>query len=239
MIQLQTLPDYESLSRHAADWIAQRVRQHPSAVVALAAGTTPHRTYEMLAERNNREPDIFAKCRFLQLDEWGGLPPGNPATCAHQLRSVLITPLKAADRYVAFDSDPADPIVECNRIADWLSAHGPIDLSILGLGLNGHIGFNEPAENLTPHCHVAQLAPTSLNHAMVRDSTIQPKYGMTLGMADLLQCKEILLLVSGAAKRNALWQLMRAQMTTSFPASFLHLHPRVTLLTDRPANSEA
>jgi galactosamine-6-phosphate isomerase len=239
MIQPHILPDYEALSQHAAGWLVQRLRERPSALVCLAAGSTPARTYELLAERGAAEPALFAQCRLVKLDEWGGLTMDDPATCEQQLRATLVAPLCLADRYAAFNSQPADSAAECARIAAWLDQHGPIDVCVLGLGVNGHVGFNEPAEFLQPHAHVAQLSEASLTHAMLSRSVRRPTYGLTLGMADLLQSRQVLLLVSGAAKRGPLERLLSGRITTEFPASLLQLHPHVTFLCDANARGDA
>ena len=115
---------------------------------------------------------MAANCRWLKLDEWGGLAMDDPATCEHQLQSTLIAPLAATDRYVAFNSRPQDRASECARIAAWLAANGPIDVCVLGLGRNGHLGFNEPDDALTPHAHIAELAESSMTHAMLKQSKI-------------------------------------------------------------------
>ncbi len=235
MNEPRVLSDYESLSRQAAAWLVEQLRERPNALVCLAAGSTPLRTYELLAEHGVAEPADFARCQLLKLDEWGGLAMDDPATCEHQLRTTLVEPLGAADRYMAFESQPKDPAAECGRIADWLEQHGPIDVCVLGLGVNGHLGFNEPAEFLEPHAHVAQLSESSLTHAMLRQSQGRPTFGLTLGMADLLQSREVLLLVSGTTKRGPLERLLTGRISTDFPASLLHLHPRVTLLADTAA----
>ena len=229
MIEPRVLPDHESLSRQAAAWLADQLRERPNALVCLAAGSTPARTYELLAERGAAEPGLFARCRWLKLDEWGGLAMDDPATCEHQLRTTLVAPLGAADRYTAFESQPDDPAAECRRVADWLGQNGPIDLCVLGLGVN------EPADCLEPHAHIAQLAASSLTHAMLQRSQGRPTFGLTLGMADLLQSREVLLLVSGPTKRGPLARLLSGRITTDFPASLLHLHPQVTLLCDAAA----
>jgi galactosamine-6-phosphate isomerase len=239
VIQPQILPDYATLSQYAADWLVARLREQPSALVCLAAGSTPSRAYELLMERGAAEPTLFQRCRFIKLDEWGSLAMDDPATCEHQLRAALVTPLGMSDRYTAFESQPANPVVECARIATWLQQFGPIDACMLGLGLNGHIGFNEPAEFLEPHAHVARLSESSLNHAMLKRSTRQPGYGMTLGMADLMQSRRVLLLASGNAKRRPLEQLLSGRITTAVPASLLQLHPDVTLLCDSEAAGTA
>jgi galactosamine-6-phosphate isomerase len=230
MIEPRIFADYESLSQHAAAWLAERCADRPSALLCLAAGSTPSRTYQLFAER--ARSSAANQLRFIKLDEWGGLPMSSSATCEQQLRRELIEPLGADPRYIAFASSPPDPAAECARIADWLAANGPIDAAILGLGLNGHLGFNEPAAALAPHAHVAELSGASLGHVMIQGSADQPRYGLTLGMADLLQAREVLLLVSGAAKRAPLARLLGGGISTDFPTSLLHLHPRVTLLCD-------
>src|SRR5262249_48201744 len=110
-----------------------------------------------------------------------------------------------------------------------------IDLCVLGLGVNGHIGMNEPAPSLQPEAHVARLAATSLRHSMLKNSRRAPTYGLTLGMAEILSSREILLLVSGANKRQPLRRLMSRELTTEFPASFLWLHPNWILFCDHDA----
>jgi putative deaminase/isomerase len=238
MLKPQVFADHESVSRHAADRIVERLRQEPSALLCLACGSTPMRTYELLAEQGEREPSLFAKCRVIKLDEWGGLPLGDPATCEAQLRSTLISPLRLDDRYVSFESQPQDPESECARVATWLEQNGPIDTCVLGLGVNGHIGFNEPAAFLEPHAHIAQLSQASLEHAMLRQTAHRPTVGLTLGMADLLQSRQVLLLVTRSTKRESLRRVLTGPITTEFPASLLQLHPNAEIICDAAANSE-
>jgi galactosamine-6-phosphate isomerase len=144
----------------------------------------------------------------------------------------LITPLGLADRYIAFDSQPADAQAECERIAAWLQQNGPIDICVLGLGINGHLGFNEPAESLQPHAQVAELTDESRSHKMIARRAERPTYGLTLGMADLMQARQVLLMVTGGGKRDALARLLGGPVSTQFPASMLQLHPHVKLLCD-------
>jgi galactosamine-6-phosphate isomerase len=235
MLQPKAFADHEAVSLFAADWLCEQLRRRPDSLLCLATGSTPTRTYELLAARGAQEPALFAQARVLNLDEWGGLPPGDPGSCDRLLRTTLIEPLGMTDRYVSFASDPADPAAEAARIGKWLAANGPIDVSLLGLGINGHIGFNEPADALQPHAHVADLSDASLSHAMVRSGGARPSYGLTLGMGDLLQSRQILLLVTGATKREPLLQLRRGRITTQLPASLLHLHASALLLYDEAA----
>ena len=125
------------------------------------------------------------------------------------------------------------------RVATWLAKNGPIDFGVVGLGLNGHLGFNEPAEFLEPHAHVAKLSEASLSHAMIGQCGIRPTGGSTLGVDDLMQSRQILLLVTGSTKRDILRQILSGRITTAVPASLLHLHPNAQLLVDTAAYPEA
>jgi galactosamine-6-phosphate isomerase len=227
--------DHEAASQRAAEFVIARLREKPTSLLCLAAGSTPTRTYELLAREGAKEPTLFKDCRIIQLDEWGGLPRGNPATCDVQLRTTFVSPLNLNDRYIAFESNPLDPEAECARIANWLDQNGPIDISVLGLGINGHLGFTEPAEYLQPFAHVAKLSQASLTHSMLNKSSVRPAYGLTLGMADLIQSRHILLLVTGPKKRDPLQRLLSGRISTEFPASMLQLHPNVMLVCDHAA----
>ena len=125
------------------------------------------RAYELLAARRFLAPDLFARLRVLKLDEWGGLEDDDPASCESYLRRTFIDVVGNGDRYVGFSGKPADPEAECRRIGEWLQKNGPIDTCVLGLGLNGHLGFNEPAPELMPHAHIARLSESSLGHSML------------------------------------------------------------------------
>jgi galactosamine-6-phosphate isomerase len=224
----------ENLSKHAAGIILTQLKRKPDLLLCVSAGGTPAPTYRRLAEEAQRSPRLFRRLRILQIDEWGGLPPKNPATCESDLRSRVLLPLGIArDRYVGFKSDAANPDTECARVARWLAAHGPIDVCILGLGINGHVAMNEPAAELTPHVHVARLAKSSQRHPLLKDLRRKPHYGLTLGMADILHSRKILLLVSGKHKRDSLARVLRSRVTSRIPASFLWLHPDAHILCDR------
>jgi len=229
---LRVAPDYETMSAWAAATILQRVRGNPC-LLGLATGSTPTRTYELLGNVARREPQLFQELRVLKLDEWGGLEMDDPATCETYLRRLVLGPLAISnDRYFAWESNPPDSAAECMRMATWLAREGPIDLCVLGLGVNGHLAFNEPADALQPGPHVAQLSANSLSHAMLTRARRPPSFGLTLGIADLLRSRSILLLVSGSHKADPLRRLLEPRVTPHFPASFLWLHPDVTIFTD-------
>lgn len=228
--------NHEAMSRAAAGCIAREVGRRPRLLVCLATGSTPIRTYELLGCRARQAPALFKQVRVLKLDEWAGLPLNDPGSSEAYLQQRVIRPWGVSQRaLVGFVSDPKQPKLECQRIQNWLARHGPIDLCVLGLGSNGHLGFNEPGRMLCPVAHRALLSPQTRAHAMVSHTAVKPDYGLTLGMAEILQARQILLLVSGAHKRRALKRLLRGEISTQFPASLLCLHPRTTLLCDREA----
>jgi galactosamine-6-phosphate isomerase len=120
-------------------------------------------------------------------------------------------------------------------MARWLALNGPIDICILGLGENGHVAMNEPDRELNPGVHVAKLAPTSRRHALLQTLVKKPRYGLTLGVGDILRCRKALLLVSGSHKRRPFSRLLAPRVSTRFPASVLWLHQDATVLCDREA----
>jgi galactosamine-6-phosphate isomerase len=236
VLRLNVSQSYEAMSRRAEQLIVEELKKRPSLILCASAGGTPTRLYELLAARHQRQPRLFKRMRVLQIDEWGGLPSGNPASCESDLQIKLLEPLGITkDRYVGFRSESRSPEGERLRIGRWLATNGPIDICILGLGVNGHVAMNEPAETLTPHAHVARLTRSSLNHPMLGQLRSKPRYGLTVGMADILSSRMILLLVNGQHKRSAMKRLLQPTVTTRFPASFLWLHPQAIVLCDSEA----
>ncbi len=239
-MQFREVDSYETLSALAAETVAHEIRRKPAVTMVAASGGSPAGTYRHLGERAQREPALFAGLRIVKLDEWSGLAMDDPASCEVFMQRHLVGPLQIPEaRYLAFASNPLDPAGECARVSRELAAWGPADIAVLGLGLNGHLGFIEPALGFTPHAHVASLSEMSLGHPMLAEARRPVRHGLTLGMADLLACRNVLLLVSGAHKREAFARLRRPEVSTQFPASFLWLHPRVTCVFDHQATSGA
>jgi galactosamine-6-phosphate isomerase len=235
-LKLQVADTYEAMSQAASAYLAGEIENQRELLFCASAGSTPARTYQLLAGHPARQTGGFNRLRVLKIDEWGGIAMDDPGSCETGLRTQLLRPLNITpDRYQGFESQPGDFKQECERIARWLSAHGPIDVCLLGLGLNGHIALNEPAEVMAPHAHPACLTEESLGHPMLRASAQKPSCGLTLGMADILQSRRILLLVNGAHKQVPLRRLLKPEISPQFPASFLWLHPDVTVLCDQAA----
>jgi len=235
-MEISILDSYEEISRKAAAIITSQLEIKRDLLLCAATGNSPSGTYELLAEEFGRRPGLFAGMRVLKLDEWGGLPISDPGTCESYLQSHLLGPLQIGpERYLSFDSDPADPEMECRRMREELKNAGPVDCCVIGIGVNGHIGLNEPSGILRPDFHVAQLAATTLQHSMIEAMEHRPSYGLTLGVGDILRARTILLLISGSSKKNIVRELLSKKVTTSVPASLLWLHPNAICLLDKEA----
>lgn len=235
-MRIEVANDHEQMSGRAAARIARLLRRQPRLLFGGVTGGTPTRTYARLAEMRPREPGLFRRVRILKLDEWMGLPAGHPATSERYFRDHVLRPLGIERaRYQGFRPRPRDLEAECARIARWLKDHGPIDVCVLGLGTNGHLLFNEPAPSLPPGPHVARLSVASRRHAMVRSMKSPPRQGLTLGLADILAARTILLLVSGRHKAVPFRRMVEGGVTTRCPASLLWLHSDVTVYCDRDA----
>lgn len=233
MMHFQTVQDYNSLGASAAAFVLDALRQKPDLLLCAATGHSPTSCYAALAAAYKHEPALFSRLRVIKLDEWYGLPMDHPATCEHYLQQHLLRPLHlSSDRYISLRSDAPDPEAECSRVQQALAEAGPIDICVLGLGKNGHLALNEPADFLAPHVYVATLDRQSREHAMLKGSGITPERGLTLGMADILSSAAIVLLVAGAGKAPHLEALRTARISTQLPASFLWLNSNVTVFSD-------
>lgn len=226
-MQIIRCSNVSELNERASELLIYELKQNPHSLVCAATGNSPTGIYGKLVEKQYGM--VVENLKFVKLDEWHGLGTDDAGSCELYLRKNLLEPLKVSDdRYISFDGKAPDPENEFQRVRKYLDKNGPIDISILGLGTNGHLAFNEPTDVLQPQPHLAVLSETSLAHKMITGSGVQIKYGMTLGMADILQSKKIILPVFGQSKREVMKRLMEGKISTQLPASFLWLHPHVT-----------
>jgi galactosamine-6-phosphate isomerase len=233
MARVHHCRDYRELSREAAARVIAAATAKSDSLLCAPAGNSPAGLYRELAGEAERKPDLFRSLRVIKLDEWLGMPASDAATCEHFLRSRLLDPLAiAAERYIAFDPETAEPLRECAKVQGELERQGPIDLCILGLGKNGHVGLNEPGPSLQPRCHVAKLSEETLKHAMMGSRESRPAYGLTLGIGDILQARKILLLVTGEGKKPVIARFLDGTVTTGLPATLLWLHHDLEVILD-------
>ncbi|WP_434638560.1 galactosamine-6-phosphate isomerase [Klebsiella sp. I138] len=222
--------DYRALSESASDHLIALIHRKPDALICLATGATPLLTYQLFVEKVKSQKVDVSRVTFVELDEWVGLSPDNPATCNVFLQKHILQPLAITDeRYISFASDRADE-QECQRVVEHIARHGGLDLCLLGIGKNGHLGLNEPGDALVPSSHIALLDAGTRQHDMLKQASVPVDRGITLGLRDILAAKEILLLVAGDGKQQAFHAFREGKVTTQIPASFLWLHPRTICL---------
>ncbi|EAR01388.1 putative galactosamine-6-phosphate isomerase [Maribacter sp. HTCC2170] len=221
------------MGQKATSMVIDEVTNNPQLLLCAATGSSPLPLYQRLGEESKKNTTLFKQIRILPLDEWIGLPSSD-GTCDSFIHEHLLTPLKVSkERYFPFNPLAENLEAECLRIQAILKKQGPLDLCILGLGKNGHLGFNEPTKVLKPHCHIADLTTQSQQHTMILGSSKKPTQGITLGMQDILSSKRILLLVSGIGKEEAKEQLLSGRINSQWPASFLWKHDNVDCLVVR------
>ena len=229
-MNLSYFDSYTSMSLAAAEVFDEAIRDRRDPCVVLATGHSPLGLYRNLVASRS----AYDHLRVVKLDEWLGIPMHHPSTCEYFLQKEFLGPLGIRpEKYVSFNSQPADANKECARISGQLAQIPVIDLCILGLGKNGHLGLNERGPWLVPDCHVISLDKTSRQHQMLKERKVTVTKGITLGMSNILRSKKLVLLVTGDGKQAVFDEIKKAKITPTLPASFLWLHPDVHILVDR------
>ncbi len=210
-----------------ASIIKYELRLKPELLLCAATGNSPLLLYKQLVLQAEKDKTLFQKFRLMPLDEWIGLS-SSAGSCHAYLNEHILNPLKISDnRYLRFHPEAKNLELELLRIQGLLQEHGPIDLCVLGLGKNGHLGLNEPAKVLQDHCHIADLTPQSRDHNMLQAIGDMPTQGLTLGMKDILSSKRVLLIISGDGKEDAKRALFSKEIDSQCPASYLWQHNNV------------
>lgn len=240
--------DYDALSRQAAGLIDSAIRANPRLVLALPSGGTPVGTYAELVAQHRGSGTDWSQVTTFNLDEYCGVSPEHPESYAAFMRRHLFGGVNLApERCHLPDGLAADPAAEAMRYEAAINAAGGIDLAVLGIGVNGHLGFNEPGDELVSATHVADLSEKTWQRNfpdLARAAATDPARGdelrraHSMGIGTILQARALLLLASGAEKRPAVQQAFQGRVTTHHPASFLQLHRDVTVVLDRAAAGE-
>ena len=215
--------------------LAGRLRERPDLRLCLPTGDTPTPVYAELVASERRGDVSLARATVVLLDEWVGLPPGDPARCDSRLRGELIDQLAAPPAFVPIDVDGPDD--EAAALVHDAAARG-LDLAVLGLGMNGHVGFNEPGSRPDDPTRLVRLAVSSRDAATARyGASMVPTAGITVGLARLLEAGECWLLVTGERKAQVLRRALEQPEGPDCPASYLRRHPRLTVVVDEAAAS--
>ncbi len=237
-MDLVVVDDYEALSRLGADWLAEGIRAKPDAAIVVATGDTPMGAYRELAERRSRGLIDTSQLRVFQLDAYLGLAPDDRRSLFGWMRRSFIEPLGIAEaNVVRLAGDASAPREACRLYEAAARAAGGFDISILGLGPNGHLGFNEPPSPPAAPTRLVDLTPESImSNARYWGGEEQvPPQALTCGMDLLLAAQRTLLVVSGAHKHQILHRLVEGPQTPEVPASYLQSASNVTVLADRAA----
>lgn len=240
-MEIVILPNSNDVGRFAAAKVASIVRAKPTAVIGLATGSSPAHIYAELARRVSEGEISFAEARGFALDEYVGIPLGHPQSYASVIARDVIGPL---------GFDPARVRVPDGRAANIeLAAHeydeaivsaGGIDVQILGIGANGHIGFNEPTSSFASRTRVKTLASrTREDNARFFDDPSQvPMHCLTQGLGTILEARLLVLVAQGSAKAEAIARTVEGPVSSMVPASALQLHPHATVIVDEEAGSQ-
>jgi glucosamine-6-phosphate deaminase len=228
----------ESAARALAGDVAGAVAADPGVVLALPTGRTPIGFYRELAALHRQQAVDFSRVTTFNLDEFVAIAPDDPRSYRafmqrHLFNHVNVSPM----RNHFLNGAAADADAECRRYERAIGRAGGIDLMILGLGGNGHIGFNEPGPFLVARTHRARLAASTrrANRSLFGSHANVPREALTVGIATILEARRIVLLATGTAKARCVSRMVGGPVTPRLPASFLQLHPRVELWLDRAA----
>ncbi len=229
--------DPVELGRLAADVVAETLTGRPDAVLGLPTGSTPVPLYAELGRRGALGQINLSRAVAFALDEWLGVAPDHPATNAGFLRRHLSFPLAAL---YLMRSDAVDPAAECGAFASRLAEAGGLDLAVLGIGINGHLAFNEPGSAFDSRCRWVELTETTrcAHQGEFGGLPLTPGRGLTLGLGEIMEARQALLLASGPAKAPVLARALHGAITEDLPASVLQRHPSLIVIADRAAAAE-
>jgi len=223
-----------------AGLIAAELRQRPRAVLGLATGGTMEAVYRALIGLHRAGEVSFRDATTFNLDEYVGLSPDHPCSYWHYMREQLFSLIDLPEGAAHLPhGDAPDPQAEARRYEAAIRAAGDIDLQLLGLGLNGHIGFNEPTSSLASVTRIKTLTRETreANSRFFPEGTEPPRHAITTGIATILRARHLVLIATGEAKADAVAQVVEGAVSARWPGSALQLHPHATVVLDRAAAS--
>ncbi|MFT9485997.1 MAG: glucosamine-6-phosphate deaminase [Tepidibacillus sp.] len=232
--------DYKALTKKTSEIIIERVSQSTSLTLGLATGSTPLGVYENLREDFLNNKTSYQHVQTFNLDEYVGLHKENPNSYYYYMRENLFNHIDIPSDQIHIPNGMAEDLeIECQRYEGLIEQVGGIDLQLLGIGVNGHIGFNEPGTAFDSTTHVVKLAESTrrANSRFFHDLSEVPTHAITMGIATIMKSKQIILLVYGLKKAQILHDLMTKEINEELPASILKKHPNVTIIADAKAMS--
>jgi glucosamine-6-phosphate deaminase len=232
--------NYQEMSKQAASILAAEVTLKPDCVLGLATGSTPIGTYEELIARYNRGEVDFSQISTVNLDEYKGLDKEDDQSYYYFMNKHLFNEINVDKKRTYLpDGMASDSEMECEKFEQLIEEIGGVDIQVLGIGHNGHIGFNEPSSVFEKVTHCVDLAEETIeaNKRFFDSADDVPRQAYTMGIGTIMKGRKILLLVYGAEKADILAKALLGDITPEVPASILQLHPDVILVGDEEALS--
>lgn len=233
--------DYDGMSRRAAQLIAAEITHNPACVLGLATGSTPEGAYKYLVDWHKKGCLSFKEVLSVNLDEYKGLKPDHDQSYRYFMQKNLFDHVDIDPRNTRVpDGLTADPAAHCAEYDAYIRSLGYVDLQLLGIGQNGHIGFNEPGDCFVKETHVVDLTESTIdaNARFFASRDEVPKQAISMGMGAIMGAKKVLLAASGEEKADAILGCVCGPISPRCPASILQLHPNVVLVVDEAAASK-
>ena len=240
-MKLYKAKDYADMSRKAANILSAQVIMKPNCVLGLATGSTPEGVYRQLVEWYNKGDLDFSEVISVNLDEYQGLTQDNDQSYYYFMNHHFFSHVNIKKENTYLPNGMAeDAQAECKRYNEVIKSVGGIDMQLLGIGANGHIGFNEPDEVFGKETNLVKLTDSTIeaNSRFFKNKDEVPKYAFSMGIKTIMQSKKILLVANGEAKADALYKALYGPITPSVPASILQLHNNVIVVADEAALSK-
>lgn len=240
-MEVLIFPDALALAKKSADLVESQIQTYPDSVIGLATGSTPLGLYEQLISRHEESGLSFSKIRTFNLDEYVGIPSDHPQSYRTFMDENLFDRINIDKSNTQVPDGMAENPLEVGpEYEKMIEAAGGIDLQILGVGTDGHIGFNEPTSSLGSVTRVKTLTQQTMadNSRFFEPDEFQPKLAITMGMKTILDARRILLLAHGENKAEAVRDMIEGPLSAFCPASALQLHQRTTILIDEAAASK-
>lgn len=236
-MECRIFDDYDELSAAAAELIIGIVERKPDAVLCFATGNSPVGTYKALVQKAKEQGTDFSQCFCFGLDEWLGVPPEKSGSCHYLLYEQVFNPLGISPAQVhLFDGMTKDIQMECRIMNGEIENAGGIDCMLVGIGLNGHIGFNEPGVDIALQAHEQELQDSTLASGQLyfNEPTAIAK-GITLGLDQVMKARTLLMLASGKSKAEIIHKACDGPVSNEVPASYIQHHRHAVLMIDREA----
>ena len=239
-MKIYVADDYKGMSRKAANIVSAHVILKPNSVLGLATGSTPVGMYQQLIDWYNKGDLDFSQVRTVNLDEYVGLAPTHDQSYRYFMQTNLFDHVNIDPASTNVPNGmAADPEAECLRYNQVIRDMGGIDIQVLGMGHNGHIGLNEPADEFVRETHVVDLTESTIqaNARFFASADEVPRQAMTMGIQTIMQARKVLVAVSGQGKAEIVKKAFTGPVTPQVPASILQMHPDVIPVGDKAALS--